>query len=149
MAQKQTAGARFEPIDSKVGIEKPSPAVEEAVAKAEASAKKEKFPAGLKDAIALLAQINAEPVSNRDEWLAKQPRLRALKQHVHKLQQGLPVLETTGNDSAYSAESRAGLVRTKLEMLARTNPDVKSLLDERDRLAKQVAEFSKSKSNTK
>ncbi len=84
----------------------------------------------------LLGQINSEPVSTHTEWLLKQPRLNAIKVHLFKLQQGLPVIHSTGNDPAYSLAARMGEKRTRLLIMARSNPAIKELLNERDSLAR-------------
>lgn len=138
MAAKLTAGDKLEKRS------KPAPSQQEV---AEAVAKvSEKFPDTFKESLVLLQSLTAEPVANEAEWDAKQPRLKALKQHVFNIQQGLPIVHASGNDEAAIYEKRrAGLQRTRLELLAREDVAVKELLAAHDALVKQAAEFTKQK----
>ncbi len=134
MAAKQTVGARFEAEGKKKSPLKT--AVQ--IAAEEKSAAAEKFPTDLKAAFALLAEINAEPVDTQDEWDEKQPRLKALKAHIHQLQQGLPLLETKSGDVDHAHMIRVTNAM-KLDATARAHPEVAAVIAERDALAKELA----------
>ncbi len=132
MASKRTAGERPEtPV---------KPLKSAAELAADAAAVTEKFPDNFKDSLALLQQLNVEPCESGEDWQAKQPRLAALKKHVFAVQQGLPVIHSTGNDNVEGREARRqGEQRTKLELLARQDADVKALLAKHDALEKELA----------
>lgn len=137
MAAKQTAG------ESLADRKKPALTPKELDAAAEKVSAAEKFPENFSDSLALYKQLSAEPVGSEDEWLEKQPRLAALKAHVAKIQQGLPVIPASSNDHASVHLFRqAGEQRTKLERLARSLPEVKALLEKCDVLEKQIAELN-------
>lgn len=106
----------------------------------------EKFPDSFNDALKLLQNLTDEPVKSAEEHERKKPRITALKAHVFRLQQGLPVVHSSGNDDAgVYFKRRAGLERTKLELLAREHVSVKELLAAHDTLAKENADLKKHK----
>ena len=146
MARK-TAGERFEPDDPTIPVPavKPKSAADLAAEEA-AAVKAEKLPDNLKDAFALLHKLNAEPVSSREEWEAKQPRLRAIKKLCNKLQQGLPVCPPNANDYAAGwAQRLANEERQALEQLAVRMPAVRAMLDENDSLKKRISDLTSKK----
>jgi len=129
MATKLTAGQRPEKRS------KPAPAPEELAEQVSEVAAAEKFPDNFADSLKLLQELSAETVTSEEEWNDKQPRLLALKAHVFKIQQGLPVVhENEHVTQAVYLERRAGLQRTKLELLGRENTAVKELLAAYDAL---------------
>lgn len=134
----RTAGEKFEGIDSKVAAPKPLKTAAELAQETE-EAKAETFPDNFKDSLALLQKLNAELVSTEEEWQAKQPLLNALKAHVFQVQQGLPPSPSKADDHASVWVKRnEDVKRQKLEILGRSNPEVKELLAEHDALKKQV-----------
>jgi hypothetical protein len=93
---KKTAAERWHPIDSKLATPAPLKTVAE-IAAAKKEAGSEKFPATFKESLVLLQKLSTESVKGQKDWAEKQPRLEALKRHVHEIQQGLPVIPTTAN----------------------------------------------------
>ena len=139
MARKQNIGERFE--------REPGEAVADvapsAIAAAVETAKAESLPEGLKESYELLAKVSAEAVSNHAEWRLKQPRLEAIKAHIHKLGQGLPTIAPNANDHAAGWAQRLDRDnRMILKQLAYTNPAVRALLKENEDLKKQIADLN-------
>lgn len=129
MAAKLTAGERPQ------SRHKPAPPLAQVEAAALAVAATEKFPDTFAEALKLLQARSRETVANEEEWDAKQPLLLALKAHVFKLQQGLPVVHTSANDLAECHVRRdAGMKELKLQALGRSHREVAELLAERDTL---------------
>jgi hypothetical protein len=96
---KKTAGERWVPIDSKTATHAPLKTVEEIAAEkaaVERAIAAETFP-DFTGSLELLRNLNDEEVATQEEWKARQPRLRALKAHIHKIQQGLPTIPTTAD----------------------------------------------------
>lgn len=139
MPRKLTVGARIDPEDKSAGKTALKTAVE--IAASEKTAAAEKFPTDLKQAFALLATVNAEQVSTAEEWEEKQPRLKALKVHIHKLQQGLPLVETKSGDinHAHMTEVMGGM---KLALRVKAYPEVAAVVAERDALKKANLEMA-------
>lgn len=137
---RNRAGTRFEHDDpTKVVKASPPKPAEVLLAEEAAVVAAEKLPDNFKDALALLEKLNHEPVANREEWEAKQPKLRAVKKLVHKLQQGLPTIASSANDHAAGWASRmAKDERRQLEQLAISNPAVKALLKKCDALETEL-----------
>jgi hypothetical protein len=135
MAKNLKVGERLEQRS------KPAPAAEELAEQVAQVASNEKFPSTFAESIALLAKVSAETVSSEEEWDAKQPMLRALKAHVFAIQQGLPIISTNEHVSVkVYGYRRAGLQRTKLNLLAREHVEVKELLAHCDALEKRLSE---------
>ena len=104
------------------------------LAEAQSKADDQEFPAGYKESLALLAEMTGRNYKGRDLELHK-PVFRRLKAHISKLQQGLPTIPQHANDHAASYASRnAAVAQYRLDQLARTNPEVKAIIAERNAL---------------
>lgn len=102
----------------------------------------EKFPDSFKAALELQRRLNDANTGSVEQREARKPHLEALKQHIFRLQQGLPVVHLSGDDGAeVYQQRRAGLQRTKLELLSREQVAVKELLEAYDALAKANEEL--------
>ena len=116
-----------------------------------------KLPKDLKKSLALLAENNDAryeadtTVSTGENALAQQrfERVRAqkgeiMREHVHQLSQGpkTPVITVEHHQSIAFASS-AQAVNFKLAELARSHPEVKELLDERDDLLEKLSKIKK------
>ena len=139
---KKTAGQPWHGIDA----EKPKSPLKTSVEIAEAQKAAEKadwkFPAGLKGAGELLKTVRETPVNSEQEWEALQPKLTALKLHVNKLQQGLPLLPTKSTD--FDHKHLMGVMREmQLKQLVRTNPLIKDLVDELAAAKLKILELAK------
>lgn len=111
--------------DKKSNPKKLKTAVE--VAAIEAQAAVEKFPEGLKESFALLAEIKGEVVTNEDEGEARSARITALSKHIAAIQQGLPLVHSKSGDQNHQHFTSV-ISQMKLDRLTRTNPEVKELL---------------------
>ena len=127
---KRTAGNLYE------NPKTPLKTASEIAVDVEKAAATEKFPAKLTDATALLRKTEATEVNSQEDWETLQPILIALRLHVHKLQQGLPVLESKSTDFNH-VHMRNVMQDMQLKTIIRTNPLVKDLLAERDALKKE------------
>lgn len=132
---KRTAGQRWEP-DGGGKDKKPLKSAQDIAA--EAAQVTDKFPDKLPSAIEALNKLSATEVKSQEDWEALQPKLHALRLHVHKLQQGLPVLASSSGDFDHG-HMRSVMQELQLKQLVRTNPLIKDLLEERDALLKAKA----------
>jgi hypothetical protein len=110
-----------------------------------ADATNDNFPNDYGKCLVLLKEFQgADKLGDRPtkEQVARKAKYFRLKRHVFDLQQGMTTVHTTAHSKgAFIGLHTAGLERTKLDLLARTNPAVKKLLAERDALAKENAEL--------
>lgn len=104
------------------------------LASAQKQADDKKLPEGYKESLALLAEMNGRQFKGHELEVQK-PLFRKLKQHIANLQKGLPTIPQHANDHAASYQSRNAAVQEyRLGQLARTNPEVKAIIAERDAL---------------
>ncbi|MGN6556221.1 MAG: hypothetical protein ACTHLW_21125 [Verrucomicrobiota bacterium] len=88
------------------------------------------FPKDYIKCFGLLAEVKSAPAKNRAEAVYKRAFIEALKNHIHRLQLGLPVVEIDADAIATSqAGHGAALKQSRLRELAKQNPDVRSLLE--------------------
>jgi len=90
-----------------------------------------KEPANLKDAYALLGKANAMPESTKKEKRVKEQCMAFAKKHCYRLQQGIPDVPASVT-MRHLTQQVSSLKHERLHALARTNPDVQELIDERD-----------------
>ena len=132
---KKTAGQPWHGIGSEKTKSPLKTSVEIADMQKAAATTDWKFPSTLTEATAILKSVRETTVNSETEWEALQPKLTALKMHVFKLQQGLPVTETKSTD--FDHRHMMGVMRDmQLKQLVRTNPLIKDLVDEVDKLRK-------------
>ena len=143
---KITAGQQWESGD-KLAKKPLKSAAELAAVEKTATATDWKFPATLAEAFALLKEVSAAPVVSEDEWESAQPKLKALKLHVYKLQQGLPVVAAKSSDFNHS--HMHGVMRElQLRQLVRTNPVIGDLMKENESLKKELEDLKAGKTAT-
>ncbi len=141
---------KFTPSGLAVPSQKDSEDEDDSGGKLEAT--EETWPNNPRDARKLHAQIKAEPIPSKLSTRAKlrlkavkRRRLSLLGEHIMKLEGGLPTIHLTANDQAKSMAFNSDNIRnTKLQILARTIPEVKSLLAELEEAKKGNKEINMS-----
>ena len=94
-----------------------------------------KLPVGLKESIARLHAIEAMPESTRILARQKAIDLAQIRDHIFKLQQGLPVVEIpAGHIAEASRRSAPEARRARLDTLAKSHPELREFLEEFDAL---------------
>jgi hypothetical protein len=97
-----------------------------------------KYPGDINRCYEMLRQLQQMPERTETEEKIKAARLAPLKDHIHRIQQGLPTLSTEAESYGNAVGKHAhSLKRHRLEVMARTSVEVKELLAERDSLAKE------------
>ena len=110
-------------------------------AKPESEPEQEDLPNDLKASLKILHDVDAMPTRNAWQEREKAKALAIVRAHVAKLQQGCPIISITADGYA-KAHGGANLLRTRLEIKARTDLDVRALLEERDELAAQIEKIT-------
>lgn len=139
-----SAAQQHEPINSPVvageKLETSEEVIDDAIRLEKATNNLEnlvELPSNLKDAFKALQEADALPERNPKEERFKAKALSIIRPHIAKLQQGLPVLPNDSDSYGHSVGNHAASLRQhRLESMARTHPEIKELIKERDGLAK-------------
>jgi len=104
-------------------------------AKNPATAKTQDEPATLAEAIAELKRAEALPEATKAQKAIRDTRLAWIRPIVARLQEGVPTPVITAKDlGCYHHKLVSNARRERLELLARSNPEIAELLKERDGL---------------
>jgi len=100
------------------------------------------FPEKLQDSFAMLAELEKMPERTPKEERAKRGLINPLKDHIFRLQQGLPTIHLTADDLHHSQKGQTAILRQqKLEAIARENLEVRQLLTDYERVVKENEEL--------
>ncbi len=103
-----------------------------------------KLPKTLKAAHDLLLSVQSESPVGPDEVEIKEAKIHALVDHISKLGQGhQPLVIGMAQHKEITAAQSESAAQMKLEMLARTHPEMRVLLEKLASLEKQVLELKK------
>ena len=98
-----------------------------------------KFPASIKQTMKLLEEIRATPAEGKREQEIKAAQLRAVAEHLHKIQQVPTPPPLTRMQMASLSQTQTNHAKSiHLDDLARQFPEVRALLDERDELLEKL-----------
>ncbi len=106
---------------------------------AAAKSQDEPLPPDLKSGIEALKKAEALPHATKAQKVIRDATLARLRPHVARLQEGLPTVTPTAKElGGYHFKLVSSARRERLELLARNNPEIAELLQERDALAAEV-----------
>ncbi|HVU07852.1 MAG TPA: hypothetical protein VHG89_04835 [Verrucomicrobiae bacterium] len=97
------------------------------------------LPSDLKSAINALKKAEALPYATKAQKTERDAQLARLRPHVARLQEGVPTPVLTAKDLGnYHHQLVTSAKRERLELLARSSPEIAELLKERDALAAEI-----------
>jgi hypothetical protein len=97
------------------------------------------LPSTLKDAIAALKKAEALPHATKAQQAERDAQLARLRPHIARLQEGVPTPVLTAKALGnYHHQLVASAKRERLELLARSNPEIAEVLAECDRLKTEL-----------
>ena len=105
-----------------------------------------RLPDDLKSAIDALKKAEALPGATKAQKSIRDEQLARLRSHVARLQEGLPIPDITAKAlGSYHHMLVNHAKRERLELLARSNPEIAELLKERDELAAAITALAAKK----